>query len=162
MATWNQPTGDQLLGTQTNDSATIGNVGEYISFNLPLSSQITLTASLPSSLGGIAIGGGDWDIVSQVNVTLSVSTSAGPIYSFACISSISTAVNTTNGFCNQSPGGTLAGTGGAGPGVGPLTGVSLYVGPVRVSVSACTSYFMLAQSDKAHNANGIIQARRVR
>ncbi len=169
LATWNQPTGDQLLGTQTNDSATAGNVGEYVSISTTV--LVSLTVSTPTPIFSVALGAGDWDINGTVNFTCSLSTKAIN-YNAMCIASTSNTFNQTNGFyAQQCYADTLTGIRSGTPynniGAGPLGSsghgiVTLYAGCTRVSVSSCTSYFLLGQSSDLGQIFGILQARRVR
>lgn len=168
-ATWAQPAGSQLLGTSTNDNAAAGNVGEYISLTTTV--LVSLAASTPGNIGSIALGAGDWDINGTVSFTSSTSTNQVN-YNAMCIASTSATFNQTNGFYYVQCYADSAAARGGEPynnlGGGPLSStgngiITLYTGCTRVSVSACTSYFLLGQSsDTPTEVFGIIQARRVR
>jgi len=54
-------TGGQLPATATNDNATVGNLGEYISSTTALNSY-TLTSGAFSSVAAVTLTAGDWDL----------------------------------------------------------------------------------------------------
>lgn len=56
-----QPKGDQLLGTNTNDVPTAGNVGEFIS-SFVAGSTVSLTNNTPVNVTSISLTPGDWDV----------------------------------------------------------------------------------------------------
>lgn len=55
--------GSQIAGTATNDNASAGNIGEFVSVNVPLASSITLTSSATDyNVTSIPLTAGDWDV----------------------------------------------------------------------------------------------------
>src|SRR5712664_1249621 len=70
-----QPQGDQLLGTITNDAATAGNIGEYIT-SVINSPGVTLSNNVASNVTSISLTAGDWDISGAVYFTLTGSSTA--------------------------------------------------------------------------------------
>jgi hypothetical protein len=79
----------QLPGTTTNDNASAGNIGEYISANLASGSAVVLTTAVAKDIVTISLTAGDWDVWGSV-VTL-------PVGAVACtqiITWISTVANT--------------------------------------------------------------------
>jgi len=59
----------QILATATNDSATTGNVGEYVSATLPSSSATALTTTVTATLASMPLGAGDWDVHANLGFT---------------------------------------------------------------------------------------------
>src|SRR5713226_3655065 len=60
-----QPQGDQLLGTITNDNATAGNIGEYVSSTLLSGSGVALSTGVVTNITNISLTAGDWDVFFQ-------------------------------------------------------------------------------------------------
>ena len=53
----------QIPGTETNDTATTGNVGEFVSAAVGFGAAVVITAtSTPQDVASIALSAGDWDI----------------------------------------------------------------------------------------------------
>ena len=138
----------QLIGngTTTNDSASAGQVGEYID-SFVVTTAVGTTAT---TLTSISLTAGDWDISGCVELNGSNG-----------VTSIQAAINTTtNSFTgtslgkNQlySPSSTFAG------GVGSVT-----MPRYRVNISSTTTYYLIgALGTTATNCNGYISARRMR
>ncbi len=59
----------QLPGTATNDNATAGNVGEYVSSQVLLGSGVPLTAATAADITSISLSAGDWDVSGNVYVS---------------------------------------------------------------------------------------------
>lgn len=89
----------QLPGTATNDNASAGNLGEYISTNVPSGSPVSLSNATPANLGSISLTPGDWDVSLQALVPLS---SATVSYIECSISATSATVDSTLGRTNES------------------------------------------------------------
>lgn len=51
-----------LPATATNDSASAGNVGEYIESIILAASRVTLTSGTPADITSISLTAGDWDV----------------------------------------------------------------------------------------------------
>lgn len=51
-----------MKGTTTNDDATAGNVGEYISSTIAFGSAVTLTNNTWADITSISLTAGDWDV----------------------------------------------------------------------------------------------------
>jgi hypothetical protein len=54
--------GIPLQGTNTNDSAAAGDVGEYVSSTIAVGSPVALTTNTPANLTSISLTAGDWDV----------------------------------------------------------------------------------------------------
>lgn len=147
-------TGNPIHGTNTNDDASAGYIGEYISSSVVLASAVTLTNSGQFyDITNITLTAGDWDVTGIVEYTLNGATMTA----------------TTSGI------GTVSGNSGTGltagdtrvDGLPPTSATDMtYVIPaVRKSISGSTTYYLKAVS--GHSAGtpkgyGRISARRVR
>lgn len=145
----------QLPGTPTNNNASAGNIGEFISDNIPSGSAVPLTTSLTSNVAIISLTAGDWDVCA-LGISLP---EAGTLTSNLLfgISTISSTIPTI------SPNAGVSGFFISNPGAG-----SLYAIPVpttRISVATttpvhlvCSAFFNTANL----KAYGWISARRAR
>ncbi len=159
----------QLLGTNTNDNASAGNVGEVMSINRLRSNAVSLTTNTPANIAtttSITLTPGDWDIRATVGFIPAATTS---------ITVLSAAVKATSGAAF--PGSdTLAVPGSNGeftlqlaeaanvPGANPIT---LTFPSYRVSVATATTLalFLVAQAIftvSTMTCCGYLEARRVR
>jgi hypothetical protein len=55
-----------ILGTGTNDSASAGYVGEYVSSNIPNASATSLSNGTAKNVTSISLTAGDWDIFGNI------------------------------------------------------------------------------------------------
>jgi hypothetical protein len=152
--TFAQPRGDQLLGTNTNDSATAGNIGEFVSSTVLQASASALTTSIPLNITSISLTAGDWDISGAFYVIPAGTTTVSSLT--GSISSTSATQNLVPGMYVQSIFTSVT------PGVNPI---GYTIAGTRVSLSTTTTFFLVGQSNFATSTNagfGIIQARRVR
>lgn len=141
----------QYTGTSTNDNATAGNVGEYVSSVIPSGSAILLSGT--TNITSISLTAGDWDVSGEVWAVGSAATATvigGGIEtvnnSFA---SVGDATARTNIPWNGSTPGTI---------VFPFA-------PCRVSLAATTTYYLnvsAALSAGSISAYGKLSARRAR
>lgn len=148
--------GCRIVGTTTNDSATAGDVGEYVSSTVVVGSKVSLTDDTPANITSISLSAGDWDV--WINGYLDGS---GSFFDArVCISTSSATLDTTPGrfgwFTENS---SVFGNG---------ADVSVDAGPVRLSLGSTTTVYFVAQANfdsgggATCSAYGIIQARRVR
>lgn len=148
-----------ILGTATNDNAGAGSVGEFVTATVVAGSAVSLTTATSANVTSISLTAGDWDISSFVDYVLTGAT-ATLLQSGA---SLTTAVLPTQA------GGSGLGTDALAtdPNVKTtLTGTEQQDGgPVRLSISATTTVFLVAQatfSVGTVTAYGTIRARRAR
>lgn len=142
----------QLPGTATNDNALAGKVGEIITATLASGSATSLSNAVTKTITSISLTPGDWDINGIVYFVLAGTTV--PIYVLAGISTVN----------NTDP-------------TDPTTGrnlmyysntglnSSVLVGPVRFSVAATTTVYLVGSSSfttSTMTAHGMIVARRAR
>lgn len=146
-------TAGQLPGTATNNDATAGNVGEYVSS--PFTASTAPTSTQWGDATSISLTAGDWDIMYQV-----IANSAA----VANITVLQMATTTTSG--NSTTGQT------SGTNLLSETGTflasdktTMTLGRVRASLSATTIYYAKINSTYSGTApqfDGIISARRMR
>ncbi len=151
-----QPQGDQLLATTTNDAATSGNVGEYLSNSVLVGSAPAITTGVASTICQLTITAGDWNVWGELYYTLGATTTVTAYGAWINTTTNSIAGVPLGGWysincASVTPNSTIFGGGTA--------------GPIRVSLSGNTTYFLVAQmtfGTSTSNAYGTLQARRVR
>lgn len=153
MSGFSQPIG-QLVGTQTNDSAAVGRVGEYISSTVLTGAEIGLTTSTAMNVTSISLTAGDWDVEGLVSWTPAATTQVTNALTW--ISSTSAVIPTkpNAGSMTQVAGATFT------------NGVpQIPTGRQRISLSATTTIYLSAFAVFTVStlaAYGFIGARRVR
>lgn len=149
----------QLPGTATNDNASAGNVGEYISSTIASGSAVALTTGVSANVTSISLTAGDWDVFFD------------PVFngtSTTALISIQASVSTTSATLNTTPGNFQVQQANGAPAYNNVTGsvgITLPVGPVRMSLATTTTVFGVAESvftTSTTNVCGILRARRVR
>ena len=151
----------QILGTTTNNNAAAGYVGEFITSTVASGSAVTLTTATTANVTSISLTAGDWDVNGAVDYIFAATTS---------VTQLQAGVSLTSA--------TLAGqAGGAGLGTDPTVSLAQpaavptalpyvqMIAPVRVSIAATTTVFLVSQAVftvAACTAFGTIRARRVR
>lgn len=146
--------GVSILGTNTNDSASSGRIGEVVSSTVASGSAVALTTGTPADVTSISLTAGDWDISGSVYFLQDVTTTA-TYYT----GGIGPTTATLPGYAGAQ--GSIPGTAGAITGYDPTVALP----PTRVSLAATTTYFLVAQSGflvSTNAAYGHLRARRVR
>jgi hypothetical protein len=141
-----------IVGTTTNNNANAGSVGEYISAAVGSGSAVSLTTATPTNITSISLTAGDWDVWGATAYIVS-----------AAATQLEGAVNTTSATIP----GIATGFGQSNLTVNTaiLTNNTLSLAPSRISLSATTTVYLVAQSTFATgtvSAYGFIGARRVR
>jgi hypothetical protein len=141
-----------IFGTQTNDNAPTGYIGEYITSTVPLVSAMGLINGIPADITSITLGAGDWDVFGRIAFTQTVTAFTQIV---GWINNVSATIPATiNGALFQLTYSSAQGTGQAYP-----TGVT------RFSLSSPTQIYLSAQASFASgsaSAYGYIGARRAR
>lgn len=57
---------NQIPGTATNDAASAGNIGEYISSTVLVGSAVSLTNGVEANITSISLTAGDWDVSGNI------------------------------------------------------------------------------------------------
>jgi len=143
----------QIPGTTTNDDASAGNVGEYLTASF--SSASAPTGSI-SNLGSISLTAGDWDVTGYANFFQNTGTST-VAYMDVSLSTTSAVEGTakTSFFAGNITYFTT------------INGGGFFVSPMvtRFSLSTTTTVFFVVHASYSSGtvvASGIIRARRVR
>lgn len=147
-------TAGQTPGTTTNDNANAGNIGEYISANLPLGSAVSLTSGVAANVTSVSLTAGDWDC--QGNVAFNnVNAATVQTFSICWLSTTSATLPTApNGGAYSQWAGSVTGN-------GPI----LPTGPTRLSLASTTTLFLGAEAFFTVNtatAYGFVGCRRAR
>jgi hypothetical protein len=146
-----QATG-QIPGTNTNDNASAGNVGEFVVSTISTAASVGVASGVTANVTSISLSAGDWDIRAQLGVVPTGTLSAV----IAAVSSVSATAPTDN-----------LGDGAYSLYQMPFTAASRQVFPAgtrRVTLSASATYYFVAQVTYGTSASvyGIIGARRMR
>lgn len=150
--------GIPVQGTNTNDSASAGDIGEYASSTVASGSAVSLTNETAANVTSISLTAGDWDVSGIVSFSGPDTTNVN--YIIGSISTTSATLDTTPDRRFDAGWGT-GGTNPQGGGVLPST----HPGPTRISISSTTTVYLVAQAKFQTNtlsAFGTIRARRVR
>lgn len=146
-------TAGQLPGTNTNDDASAGNVGQYISSSVAVGGSVSLLNATTANITSITLTPGDWDVWGNVVTNPGISTTTS--YAVGAISTASaTAPTPPNG-------GAYAVTGPGSTG----SQMAFAVGMRRLSVSTNTTVYLVTNiffSISTMSAYGFLGARRVR
>ena len=148
-----------IQGTQTNNSAAAGFIGEILSSVVLVGAQIALTSGAVANIASIALTAGDWDITGVVAYAGDATTQVGVMQGI-----IST---TNNGGVDGNNLGTGAVTINNASGGLIVNGqnYAMGVGPFRVSQASTNTYYLNTNVTFAIGtmaAFGSIRARRVR
>jgi len=144
----------QLPGTATNDSASAGNLGEYVSSTVLAGSAVALTTSTAADLTSISLTAGDWDVSGAVFFQPGGATVTTLILGWASASSATLPTAPNSGAENLWSGSSAAGNAN-----------SSNFGPGRFSLSGTTTIYLSTYASftgGTNSAYGIIRARRVR
>lgn len=146
--------GKQLVGTTTNDSASAGNVGEYVSSTVAVGAAVPYTTGVPTNITSITLTAGDWDVWAIACRHPAPTTS----FTFTVSSIVTTsAVLGTLSSGNTAQSATAANVVG--------NDFSVNVGPVRFSLASTTTIFLVYSDGFTVSTNsgfGTLAARRVR
>jgi len=139
-----------IVGTNTNNNANAGSVGE---FQTNSASGVSLSSGAPANITSVSLTAGDWDVSGSIVFIPAGSTT---------VSALAAATNTTSANLGSVSNGLVFL-------VGPsfTTGVNQYIvtGVNRVSIASTTTVYLVGQANFAVStmtSNGYIRARRVR
>lgn len=150
---------DQLIGdgTATNDSASAGQIGEYISSAVASGSSVSLTTDTAANVTSISLTAGDWDVSGFVafdnGATTSITRLAASISQVSATSDFTTA----HAYGSQIAAAFVPGSGGV--------DITQRAGPLRISLAGTTTIYLVAFATftvSSLAAYGGIRARRVR
>lgn len=149
-------TGVNTKGTNTNDSAAAGYVGEYISSTVASASAVALSTTVSANLTSISLTAGDWDVECQA-IHKFAATTTTTLMQLAISTTSATLPTATAGAtdydvmrqASSAPGGDTG----------------QHVGAHRLSLSATTTVYCVANDTFATSTAaiyGTLRARRVR
>jgi hypothetical protein len=147
--------GIPLQGTNTNDSAAAGYLGEYTSSTVVTGSAISLTNDTPANITSISLTAGDWEVEGSAYYNIAGTTT--PSVLIASISATSATLDTAPGSFQIIR---LSGAAFGGASV-----YSINQPAIRISLSGTATIYLVAQATFGTStlaAYGIIKARRVR
>lgn len=146
----------QLPGTNINDSAAAGKVGEFVTATQPQSTPIALTNNAGANITSISLTAGDWDVWGQV-----VNAPAGTTNYTLLIAGVGTASATIIGAAGV-PGRSDCAFGGGATGGQPN---ACQISPTQLSLNSTQTVFLVANDAftvSTMGAYGYISARRRR
>lgn len=142
----------QLLGTNTNDAASAGNVGQFVTSFVAEGSAVSMSTGVNTNITSISLTAGDWDVSGML---LYVGTASGISGYTICATSTTGGVGTLGQNKNS-----LAFAGSI---ASAESGITLP--PIRVSLASTTTYYLVGSigfSGGTATTFGSISARRVR
>lgn len=149
-------TNGQIPGTSTNDNAAAGNVGEFISSNIPSTSAITSASGTVTNVTSLNLTAGDWDVEGLVGGAYAGNQTPSFLTGWVSTTSatLPTLANSGGMFFNNVPG--LAGG-----------GICLSTGKKQFLLASTTVVYLSGRSDYAGGVGnaalyGFICARRAR
>ena len=145
-----------LKGSATNDSASAGDVGEFVSSTVLIASEVSLTTSTAADVTSISLTAGDWDVWGNVSFDIAATTSNSQ---FMC------SINTTSATMPTRPGGGAYNTRNFAAFVNGGSGEDMPCGTTRLSLSGTTTVYLVARAIftvSTTKAYGHLAARRVR
>lgn len=146
--------GIPLQGTNTNDSAASGFVGEYIESVIAQGSAVSLTNATNANVTNISLTAGDWDVSANINFLPGATTNTTVMIAGANTSSASLPAATSTARWANTAGKVMGGF------------QQTETPPVvRMSLSGTTTVYLVAYSEftiSTSTAFGMISARRVR
>jgi hypothetical protein len=151
----NTPGGIDIKGTNTNDSAAAGDVGEYIESSVLVGSAVNLTSDVAANVTSISLTAGDWDVsaIGRIHANNASTSFTQGLASISATSATLDAVNQVNTFSAA-----------AVPGNG-VNYAALGVPSTRISLAATTTIYLVCRAKftvSTAQAYGVISARRVR
>lgn len=64
----------QFPATNTNDDATAGNIGDFVSTNIPSGSAVSMTSGVISNIATVSLANGDWDVSANIDTNTGATT----------------------------------------------------------------------------------------
>lgn len=144
-----------IVGTSTNDSASAGSVGEYISSTVAIGSAVSLTTATPANITSISLTAGDWDVTGMVALSLNAATNLAFYVG---------SITTTSATLDTSPD-RISSIVSSSAGFVPSAGVRLTLPTARISIAGTTTVYLAVNCSFTVNTAagyGFIGARRAR
>lgn len=154
----------QVPGTNTNDSAVAGYVGEIQSLTLPLSSANSLVNDSEENLNGsITLAAGHWQITGSVFFNLGATTTVTNL--IAAVNTVSATLPTSDSNGAPTSSGFYTAQQNFPTGHTPAGGILLTIPPYSVRLSASTTFYLVVRAKfgvSTATASGFLEATRVR
>lgn len=145
----------QFPATNTNDNATSGNIGDYVSSDVPSGSAVSLTTGTAANITSISLGAGDWDVSSNCKWSGGATTT---------VTALNCSMSTTSATLDQTEARHCA-EGYSGFALFNNANPNIACGPARFSLSGTTTVFLVLRATfgtSTASGFGFIRARRVR
>jgi hypothetical protein len=140
-------------GTATNDSASAGQVGEYMSSTIASGSAVSLSDGVAADVTSLNLTAGDWDINGKVAFTINGATVLTSALVSTNTSSATHGADTSPTYIRSYTDGTAGNT------------MAMATGVARVTIASPTTVYLVVTASFSVNtcaAYGIFRARRVR
>jgi len=146
--------GVPVQGTNTNDSAAAGYVGEYNSSTVLLASAVALTSGVAADITSISLSAGDWDVRGSIATSVQPATITSVLSAWMSTVSATVPARPNEGGYSQISSAFTTGANNV-----------IQAGVMRVSVAAPTTIYLstsIAFTSGTLSAYGFIGARRMR
>lgn len=149
----------QIPGIATSALASAGNIGQFASANLTASGALTLSTGVGTSIIGVSLSAGDWDVWGQAVYK------TGPL---TVTTVMIAAISTTAGSSAAGLPGLVSGQQvqlGLGAGLTGIADTAVQIPPVQIAIAAAATAFIngsLTFATSTASVYGVIQARRRR
>lgn len=143
--------GVSVAGTNTNNNAAAGIVGEYISSDI-VSPGTSVTSTITKNITSVSLTAGDWDVEGVVVSVPATGTTTSAFQAWTSVTSADSSPDETDGLLSLGTAGATIASGGP-------------TGAVRYSFSTTTSVFLSVNVTFAVSTMtvfGFLRARRVR
>jgi hypothetical protein len=141
-----------IVGTTTNNDASAGSIGEFISSNISLASATSLTDSTAKNVTSISLTAGDWDVWGNIGYLVSGATPSNLVQQLTSSSAASPIGEPAGGGYSQVPNVQVGNT-------------TISAGFRRFSLSGTTTVYLVGYAEfgvGSVTVYGFIGARRVR
>lgn len=145
----------QLPATATNDNASSGKLGEFISSTIVIGSAVSLTTGTPTNITSISLTAGDWDVQVNARFTGGATTTVNRVIA---------GVSTTSATFDSSPGRIFNLFQNNQTSFSSVV-LDATAGETRVSLAGTTTIYFIGECDfgvSTCSGFGIIRARRMR
>jgi hypothetical protein len=154
------PNAQSLIGTTTNNNAAAGVVGEFQTCTVVVGSAVSLTTATAANVCSISLTAGDWTCAAQVDHNLAATTNVTQLNASISLTSATLAAQTGGSGLGTDPTATVNEAANVPAGL-----VTQSAGPVRVSLAATTTVFLVASDTftvSTDAAYGTMSCRRAR
>lgn len=148
--------GPDYAGTTTTDDAQAGKIGERLTGQLAAASTTSLSTGTAKNITSVQLTAGDWEVSGAVHfVPANTTTVTNLVAGISATTDTQPSTDSLGGYSQRGANYTAAGT----------VWNTVVVAPVRISLSATTTYYMVATATfgaSTCTGHGFIRATRVR